>query len=227
MLGSGTEAISVDALVYYKIREDPQGLLDYAYQMQNPIDALQGYAMRSLMEHTRSATLDEVLSVDRAEYAERLEDDLRQYVDQNRLGIDIVDLALVNIHPPVASAAAYLDVISAGIDAVRFQMEAEGEKKSQIQDAERDSAHMIADAQAKAAKRVGVALEESAQFLALGQAFSVAPDAYILRISGDTIAEVLGAKPITLIDPIFVDGRGEMMLDLRPRMDRSDAAELP
>ena len=129
VLGSGTEAISVDALVFYKIREDPQGLLDYAYQMQNPVDALQGYAMRSLMEHTRSATLDEVLSVDRAKYAERLENDLRQHADRNRLGIDIVDLALVNIHPPVASAAAYLDVISAGIDAVRLEMEADGEKE--------------------------------------------------------------------------------------------------
>ncbi len=227
MLGTGTEAISVDALVYYRIREDPQGLLDYAYQMQNPIDALQGYAMRSLMEHTRSATLDEVLSVDRAKYAQRLEDDLRQYAEQNRLGIDIVDLALVNIHPPVASAAAYLDVISAEIDAVRLGIEAEGEKKSQIQNAEQGGARMIADAHVKAAKRVGVALEESAQFMAVGQAFSVAPDAYKLRISGDTIAEVLGAKPTTLIDPMFVNGHGEILLDLRPGMDRSDAAELP
>ncbi len=227
VLGSGTEAISVDALLYYKIREDEQGLLDYAYRMQNPLEALHGYAMRTLMEHTRSATLDEVLSVNRAEYAERLENDLRQYVERNRLGIEIVDLALINMHPPVASAAAYLGVISAEIDAVRLQLEAEGEKKSRIQDAQKESGRIIADSRVRAARRVGLATEESAQFLAVGQAYAVAPDAFRLRMSGDTIAEVLGAKSLTLIDPTFVSGEGQMILDLRPEVGRSDAAELP
>lgn len=226
VLGTGTEAVSIGALLYYKIREDPEGLLDYVYHTQNPIDALQGYAMRALMEHTRSATLEEVLSVDRAEYANRLEEDLRQYVAQNRLGVEIIDLALINQHPPVAAAAAYLDVISAEIDAVRFQFEAEGEKKARIQEAETESGRTIADGKVRSAKRVGLATEESAQFVTVGQAFSVAPEAFKLRMSGDTVSEILGSKPLTLIDPAFVDGEGEMMLDLRQGKQRSDAAEL-
>lgn len=226
VLGTGTEAVSIGALLYYKICEDREGFLDYVYHTQNPIDALQGYAMRALMEHTRSATLEEVLSVDRAEYANRLEEDLRQYVARNRLGVEIVDLALINQHPPVAAAAAYLDVISAEIDAVRFQFEAEGEKKTRIQEAETESGRTIADGKVRSAKRVGLATEESAQFVTVGQAFSVAPEAFKLRMSGDTVSEILGSKPLTLIDPAFVDGEGEMMLDLRPGTQRSDAAEL-
>ena len=226
VLGTGTEAVSVGALLYYKIREDPEGFLDYVYHTQNPIDALHGYAMRALMEHTRSATLEEVLSVDRAEYANRLEEDLRQYVAQNHLGVEIVDLALINQHPPVAAAAAYLDVISAEIDGVRFQFEAEGKRKARIQGAETESGRTIADGKVRAAKRVGLATEESAQFVTVGQAFSVAPEAFKLRMSGDTVSEILGAKPLTLIDPTFVDGEGEMMLDLRLGTRRTDAAEL-
>ena len=178
------------------------------------------------MEHTRSATLEEVLSVDRAAYANRLEADLRQYASDNRLGIEIVDLPLINLHPPIASAAAYLDVISAEIDAVRFQLEAEGEKKSRIQEAEKESGHLMAEAQAQAARRVGLAVEESAQFVAVGQSFAVAPQAFRLRVSGDTLAEVLGGMPLTLVDPTFVEGVGGMMLDLRPGMQRQDDAEL-
>ena len=191
VLGTGTDAVSVDAIIYYKIREDSQGLLDFAYHTQEPIVALQGYAMRCLMEHTRSATLDEVLSVDRAEYASRIEADLRRYVTDNHLGIEIIDLALTNLHPPIASAAAYLDVISAEIDAVRFQVEAEGENRARIQEAEKESGQLIANARAAAARRVGQAVEESAQFVAVGGAFSLEPEAFKLRMSGDTVAEVL------------------------------------
>ncbi|MGM0490332.1 MAG: SPFH domain-containing protein [Planctomycetota bacterium] len=225
VLGTGTDAVSVDALVYYKIREDMEGLLDYAYHTQNPVAALQGFGMRCLMEHTRSATLEEVLSVDRARYSARLKRDLRQYVADNRLGIDVVDLALINLHPPTDAAAAYLDVISAETDKIRYQVEAEGEKQARIQEAEKTSGELVANAKAKAARRVGEAIEESAQFVAMGEAFESSPEAFRLRMSGDVISEVIGSKPLTLVDPGFIKGHNEMMLDLRPPQSRTDAAE--
>ncbi len=46
VLGTGTDAVSVDALIYYKIREDTAGLLDYAYHTQNPVTALHGRTHR-------------------------------------------------------------------------------------------------------------------------------------------------------------------------------------
>jgi len=226
VLGTGTDAVSVDALIYYKIREDPAGLRDFAYQTQNPIDALQGYALRGLMEHTRSATLEEVLSVDRAQYAARLERGLRQYVEQNRLGIEIIDLAITNLHPPIASASAYLEVISAEIDAVRFELEAKGETKARIQEAEKERDQQIAEAKAAAARRVGEAVEESAQFVAIGRAYALDPRAFKLRLSGDMVSQVLGSQPLTLVDPIFVGGQGEIMLDLRAEIRPGDPAEL-
>ena len=226
VLGSGTDAVSVDAFIYYKIRDDQEGLLDFAYHTQNPIAALQVYGMRCLMEHTRSATLEEVLSVDRARYADDLKNDLRQYVADNRLGIDIVDLALVNLHPPIDAAAAYLEVISAEIDSVRYRLEAEGEKKARLQEAEKQSGEMIAEAEARAARRVGQAVEDSAQFVAVGKAFALAPEAFRLRMSGDVMAEVLGSKPLTLVDPTFMDGKGEILLDLRSGKQQTDAAEV-
>jgi hypothetical protein len=85
---------------------------------------------------------------------------------------------------------------------------------------------MVANAQAAAARRVGQAVEESAEFVAVGRAYSVDPEAFKLRMSGDTVAEVLGSKSLTLIDPAFLDGNGQIMLDLRPAQRRTDAAEL-
>jgi regulator of protease activity HflC (stomatin/prohibitin superfamily) len=224
VLGSGTEVVAVDALVYHKIREDPNGLLDYAYHSQNPEDALEGYGYRALMELTRNATLEQVLSVNRAEFARRLERSIQRYAEQNRLGIEVVDVALVNLHPPVAAADAYLDVISAGIDAAGYWAKAVGEKDARIQEAEGERGKAVAEAKVRAARRVGVASEESAEFVAVGQAFAVAPDAFKLRTRGDTIAEILGDKPLTLVDPAFAGDQGAMLLDLRPDRRRGDPA---
>jgi membrane protease subunit HflK len=224
VLGSGAETVAVDSLVYYKIREDSRGFLDYVYHLQNPEEALEGYAYRALMEQTRNATLEEVLSINRAQFANQFEASLRQYVEENRLGIEIVDVALINLHPPIAVAAAYLDVISAEIDAVRYEAEASGEKNERIKHAERDSNQAIADAEVRRARRVGLAQEESAEFVAVGKGFSVAPEAFRLRMRGDTIAEILSDKPLIVMDRAFLGGEGEMLFDMRPESRRGDPA---
>jgi hypothetical protein len=62
VLGAGSEVVAVDSMLYYKTREDSERFLEYVYRWQNPEEALEAYAYRSLMEQTRSATLDDVLS---------------------------------------------------------------------------------------------------------------------------------------------------------------------
>jgi membrane protease subunit HflK len=199
-------------------------LLDYGYHSQNPEVALEVYGYRALMELTRQTTLEEILSVNRAEFASQLERSIRDYAAENRLGLDVVDVALINLHPPVRVAEAYLDVISAGIDAARYRAEATGEKLARVQDAETERMETVADAKVRGARRAGIASEESSEFLAVGQAFSVAPEAFKLRIRGDTIAEILSDKRLTLVDPSFTVGEGAMLLDLRRGATRGDPA---
>ena len=152
-LGDGTEFVAVNALLYYKIRESKKGLFDYAFEFSNPDEAMQAYAYRTLVEWTRSATLAEVLSVDRAKFAQNLEDSLRKYVEENDLGIEIVDLALINLHPPLEVGKDYLAVISAKIDAERMQIAARGDAKRILTEAQRDSQHHVALAMQGAAQR--------------------------------------------------------------------------
>jgi len=224
VLGDGTEVVVVDAMVYFKIRDDEEGFLDYVYQFQNPVEALEGYGYRALMEQTRAATLEEVLSANRAQFAQRLEDSLRDYAAANHLGINVVEVALINLHPPIEAAPDYLDVISARIDADRFEVEATGKEQVRIEEAETESGSTVATSRVDAAKRVSVASEESAQFVAVGKAFSVAPEAFKLRLRGDTVEEILGAKPLILVDKTFIGEAGEMLLDLRPNVQDRDSA---
>jgi regulator of protease activity HflC (stomatin/prohibitin superfamily) len=172
---------------------------------------MEGYAYRALMQQTRTATLGQVLSANRAEFAQRVEDSLRHYVTANRLGINIVDVALINLHPPVEAAPDYLDVISARIDAERLQTEANAERLVTVQDSQTKSSTAISTAQVEAARRVGAALEESAEFIAVGKAYEVAPEAFRFRMRGDILSDTLSKQPWLLIDKSFA---GEY-LDLR------------
>jgi regulator of protease activity HflC (stomatin/prohibitin superfamily) len=183
---------------------------------------LEAYAYHTLMEFTRSATLDEIFSTNRAQFADDLEQRLRQYATDNRLGIDVVDVALIGLHPPIAAAADYLDVISAGVDADRFQIEAIGKKRIRIEDAKRESASTIATASTEANQRIGQAHEESSEFLAIGQAYSVAPKALEQRLWFEAIEEILEGKRFALVDKTLADGPGGILLDQRKNANVRD-----
>ncbi len=226
VLGGGSELLAIDSVVYYKIREDKEGFLDYVYHSANPDVALEAYAYRALMEQTRTATLAEVFSANRAEVARRLKESLQEYATANRLGIDVVEVALMGLHPPVEAGADYLDVISARIDADRETIEATGEQFAKIQHAQRESTTAVAEAKVQAARRVGEALEEASQFLALGQAYAVAPAALKLRLWFEILEEVLENKRFVVVDKVFSQGHGGVLLDQRAEINLEDPAAL-
>ena len=214
-MGDGTEFVAVNALLYFKIRETKQGLFDYAFEFSNPDEAMEAYAQRALVDWTRSATLSDVLSVNRAVFAQNLEDSLRNYVEENDLGIDIVDLALINLHPPLEVGSDYLDVISARIDAERVQIEATGDRDRILAEAESQGLSMIAEAMQNAAQRIGLALEESSEFLSLGQGLAAAPNALKLRLWYEALENVLSDKRLILVDKSLAEQPGGVMFDQR------------
>jgi len=215
VLGDGTEAIIVNAMVYYKIREDDAGFLNYVLHFQNPAAALEGFGYRALMQQTRSSTVEKVLATDRAAFAAKLERMLQDYAGQNDLGIEVVDVALISLHPPIDAAEDYLEVISARIDAERYQIEAAGDRLVTVSESKTGSARAVADAKVEAAQRVGRAIEESSEFTATGEAYKVAPDAFRFRLRGDVIQEVLSNRPLVLVDESFTIDPSGMYFDVR------------
>ena len=222
VLGNDAEVVSVNALVYYKIREDKQGFLNYVYRFADSSDdgpqarsgrvavetALDAYAHRALMEATRSATLEQVLSANRAEFADQLKESLRKYSHENHLGIDVIDVALVLMHPPIDAAADYLDVISAEIDAERVQIQARGQRDVAIETADNASYSIVAQEKVNAAEEVGNAYERSAEFLALREAYAAAPEAFKQRLWFETHEEALADKPLIIVDEeVYIDMR--------------------
>ena len=182
VLGGGTELVVVNALLYFKISEDPRGFMDYVYRQSTQEDALAAFAYRALMEETRGRTLNEVLSADRSAFSSALAQSVRRQVREARLGLDVVDLALINLHPPIEAAASYLDVINARLDARRQVVEAEGKKDVAVLSAETAGATTIASAKVESSRRVASAGSLAAEFTALSQAYRVGLETFRTRL---------------------------------------------
>lgn len=229
VLGSETELVAINAIVYFKIAEDKQGFLDHALATSNPNEALQSLAYRVLMEQTRSATLQDLLSEGRDQFAAKVRDRLSQYATNERLGLDVVDVALINLHPPVEVAGSYLDVVNAELDSDRVMTEAKGEAAKQVLDAQQDSNGRIANSKVDAAKRVSIAGQESSEFSAVGEAFAADPNTYRLRLWFEALEQVMYGRRLFIVDSKLPD----VIFDERAQpvdpvlIDRAPAPESP
>lgn len=205
VLGSETELVAVNAIVYFKISEDPEGFLDHALATSNPEVALKALAYRVMMEQTRSVTLAQLLSLGRDQFADSVRKKLTQYVRQEKLGFDIVDVALINLHPPVEVANSYLDVINAELDSNQAVTVAKGDAAKLTLEAVQGSNGRIADAKVDAAKRVSLAGQESSEFMAVGKAYTQAPETYRLRLWFEAIERVLSGRRLFVVDSELPD----------------------
>ena len=197
--------VAVNAIVYFKIAEDTQGFLDHALATSNPEVALESLAYRVLMEETRSATLADLLSRARDQFAESVAKKLSEYSSAEKLGLDIVDVALINLHPPVEVASSYLDVVNAELDSNRVITIADGDAAKQILEAQQGSNGRIATAKIDAATRVSVAGKESTEFIAVGEAFSADPETYRLRLWFEALERVLYGRRLFVVDSELPD----------------------
>ena len=208
LLGAGHETIVVNAMVVYKIREDKEGFMKYVFSCQNPKDAIEAYGYRALMEMTRSKTIKQVLEIDRNAFAMGIKDRLSLFCDKNDLGVEIIDVCLLNLHPPVDVAEDYLGVISAKINVKANMIKEEGQRDVKLLQAQQESYAEVITAKIEANKRISAAQERSSEFLAVGEAYKESPQAFKNRYWLNTIEQSLANKRLVLIDknlPLYWD----------------------
>ncbi|MDO4551401.1 MAG: protease modulator HflK [Planctomycetia bacterium] len=210
-LGNGNEAIAIHAMVFYKIREDKEGFLQYALQFQNPTDTINNFAHHCLTELTRNSTLDTLLATKRDVFAAELLSRLQNYINENQIGVEIIDVAMVSLHPPADVADAYLDVISADTDAKRVVTQARGTANAAVFHAIRDYNRMVTDAETMKYSRIARAHAEEDDYIAAAEAYRLNPDCYRMVYWLDSLQDILRGKNLILVDRslnIFYDMKG-------------------
>ncbi|MBA2115331.1 SPFH domain-containing protein [Bremerella alba] len=205
VLGTQSELVAVNAQIYFQVGKQVDQLKDYLIRHADPVAALEAIAYQVLREETENASLDQVLTEDRQAFANRIAAKVAQKSQQMQLGIDLVDVSLLSLHPPVEAADAYLDVSNAESDAQRIIIEARGNAAAKLLAAEKQSFALVATARQEAARRVGLAGQEASHFAEANKAYQAAPETYRARLWFDTFEKALPGRRVYVIDTELQD----------------------
>jgi regulator of protease activity HflC (stomatin/prohibitin superfamily) len=212
LLGDGRELVSVDATVTYRIRD----VRAFALAFQNPREALDALAYRLLLRATVATDLDRLLTADREPFARRFAADLQRASDREGLGVEILHVGFVSLHPPVGIAQAYDDVVSAEIERETRIAGARVDREATLPAAEADAARETREAEGEAARRLADARGAAAGFLAARSAARAAPELFRLRRRLEAVEEALTDRSLFVVDHRLQSASGAFWIDLRP-----------
>ncbi len=199
MLTGDLNLANVQWVVQYRV-SDPY---NYLFKVRNADNTLRDLSEAVTRQIVGDRTVNEVLTVGRAEIASEVKILLQQQAREYQLGIEIAQVVLQDINPPDAVKAAFNAVNEAQQERETLINEAKSAYNKVIPRARGEAEETIQKAQGYATQRVNNAEGEVARFNALYFEYMKAPEVTKRRIYLETLEEVipkLGDKIITSED---------------------------
>lgn len=160
VLGDGEELLSINAVLHWR----PSDPLAYVYTVADPEAALSAICSRALFEQTVDRDLEDVLAGNLAQLTNDFESAIETGVAERGLGIEIVDLVVLALHPPRDVAADYQSVVSNQIEGERLVIEAVSDATTELLEARADAFALRSEAEAAAVQRVASEVGEMEAF---------------------------------------------------------------
>ena len=223
LLGDGRELLSVDATVSYRIRD----VFAFAFGSQNTRETLEALAYRLLMRETVASNLDRVLTADRTEFGRRFAVALQRGCDEQGLGLDVLHVGFISLHPPVGIATAYEDVVSAEIERETRAARARTYQEATVPAAQTEATRQVQEAEAEGARRLGDAKGAAVRFLATLGASRTGPELFRFRRRLEALEEGLAGRSLFIVDHRLRTGAGELWIDVRPTTPKPRQRESP
>ena len=174
LLGDGSELVSVNLRVKYKIDD----LYEYVTCSAEPAQILNARAYAVVTDLTVKTKLDDIMEEDRAALSKTIEERLAAYLDAAACGLEVCDVIIESIHPPVEVSQVYQQVVSATLEAQAQIDYAEGLAASKISFAELKKNATIQNAQINQNEKVAEAEASVAEFMAMVEAYNSYPDTF-------------------------------------------------
>jgi regulator of protease activity HflC (stomatin/prohibitin superfamily) len=194
-------------------------LEQWVYENNDPAQLLESIAYRDVIRYLVSADLDEIMSDGLGDAANTLRGNLQADADAHKLGVKIVFLGVEDIHPPVAVAKDYENVVSTihTTNAMVLRARADAINTNALTDIL--VLKYVAEAESDRLRQETNAFAQAELFKYQLPAYLAAPSVYKKRLFLDTFAKAVAKTRTYLllstnVDPIAI-------LDLEPKI-RSD-----
>ncbi|WP_430809400.1 MULTISPECIES: FtsH protease activity modulator HflK [unclassified Carboxylicivirga] len=196
MLTGDLNLADVEWVVQYRI-DDPY---NYLFKVRNPEGTLRDISESTMRQIVGDRTVNEVLTIGRAEISSRLEELMQKICNEYSLGVKIEQVVLQDVNPPVPVKAAFNAVNEAQQEKETLINQAKAEYNKVIPKAAGQAKETIQMAEGYATERVNNARGDVARFNALYGEYIKAPEVTRRRLYLETMMDVmprLGQKIIT------------------------------
>lgn len=196
MLTGDLNLADVEWVVQYRI-EDPYSFL---FRVREPVVALRDISEASMREIVGDRTVNEVLTVGRAEIASTVQQKIQELCSEYSLGIRIEQVVLQDVNPPDPVKDAFNDVNQAQQERETLINQARSEYNKVIPKAKGQAEETVQRAEGYATERVNNALGEAFRFNALYTEYVKAPEVTRRRLYLETMTDIIpraGNKVIT------------------------------
>jgi len=210
LVGNGEEMLSISVPVYYRVKD----ALAYLKTTTDAQQALTSLAYRQLLAVTEARDSFRVMTVERQEISRALKQSLQREVERMRLGLEVVFVGLKDIHPPVAVAPAFQDVVSAEEEKLAYLHKADAYHFQTLAQAEQQANRLRTEADAMFKQRTALAGGESTRFLLLASADAANTNLFRLRLRLEALEQALG-KPQKVVLTSAAATNEQFYLDLR------------
>ncbi|MHC4294744.1 MAG: FtsH protease activity modulator HflK [Planctomycetota bacterium] len=187
MLTGDLNAAVVEWVVQYRI-VDPY---KYLFRVRNVRETFRDMSEAVMREVVGDRTVNEVLTVGRAEIADLVEQLLQDLCDQYDTGIKVDQVVLQDVNPPDPVKPSFNEVNQAQQEKEKLINEAQSEYNKVIPRATGEAQQTIQEAEGYALNRLNTARGDSARFVAVYQEYRQAPDVTRTRIYLETMNRIL------------------------------------
>ncbi|MBK7190353.1 MAG: FtsH protease activity modulator HflK [bacterium] len=187
MLTGDLNAALVEWVVQYRI-VDPYKFL---FEVRNVQDTFRDMSEAVMRRVVGDRTVNEVLTIGRAEVAAQVQVELQEMCNQYQTGISVDQVVLQDINPPDPVKPSFNAVNEAQQEREKLINQAQSEYNREIPKASGEAQQTIQEAEGYALNRVNRAEGDAAAFNAIYEAYRKAPEVTRQRIYLETMAQVL------------------------------------
>ena len=210
MLSGDLNVVDLQWTVQYKIGNP----VDFLFQVKDVDSAIRDVSESVIRRVVGNRLFDFVLTVGRAEIADRVKVEMQEILDSYRSGIQVVNVKMQNVTPPEPVKAAFNEVNEAEQEKESKINQAQAAYNKEIPKAKGNAQQTVSEAEGYALERVNRAEGEADRFLDVLKEYNQAKDVTKRRFYLESMDKLLGkVEEIYVID---ADQKGLVpLLDLQ------------
>lgn len=198
MLTGDLNLADVEWVVQYRIQDPYQ----YLFKAKNPVTTLRDISESAMRQVVGDRTVNEVLTVGRAEIAAELEVLVQDICNDYTLGVAIDQIVLQDVNPPDAVKNAFNAVNQAQQEKETLINQARSEYNKVIPKAKGQAQETIQKAEGYATERINNARGEVVRFTEIYKEYVKAPEVTRKRIYLETMGDVIPKlENVIITDP--------------------------